>query len=71
MLREVRRWPGAVEYAVAMDGAAGEGDAVEVRALAYTAMVGLPPLGARVLLNASALLKGLGHGRARLRRRGP
>jgi len=55
---EVRRWPGAVEYAVALDvGADGP-----VRALAYTAMVGEPAVGERVLLNASALLKGLGTG---------
>ncbi len=33
-----------------------------MRALAYTAMVGEPALGERVLLNASALLKGLGTG---------
>ncbi len=33
-----------------------------VRALAYTAMVGTPAPGERVLLNASALLKGLGTG---------
>ena len=58
VLEEVRRWPGAVEYAVALDG---RGDA-PVRALAYTAMVGEPPVGERVLLNASALLKGLGTG---------
>jgi len=67
VLREVRRWPGAVEYAVAL----GPGDttvppeqaaATEVRALAYTRMVGEPVPGDRVLLNASALLKGLGTG---------
>ena len=34
----------------------------EVRALAYTAMVGRPEVGDRVILNASALLKGLGTG---------
>ncbi|PRY54850.1 uncharacterized protein DUF3866 [Knoellia remsis] len=33
-----------------------------MRALAYTAMVGRPELGDRVVLNASALLKGLGTG---------
>ena len=33
-----------------------------MRALAYTAMVGEPAVGERVLLNASALLKGLGTG---------
>ena len=55
---EVRRWPGAVEYAVALDVGADR----PVRALAYTAMVGEPAVGERVLLNASALLKGLGTG---------
>src|SRR5688500_2881976 len=58
VLEEVRRWPGAVEYAVALD----EGADGPVRALAYTAMVGEPAVGERVLLNASALLKGLGTG---------
>jgi hypothetical protein len=53
-----RRWPGAVEYAVQL---AGEG-AATVRALAYTALVGEPQVGDRVLLNASALLRGLGTG---------
>src|SRR5688572_23839908 len=52
------RWPGAVEYAVSL---AGEGR-TEVRALAYTALVGEPHVGDRVLLNASALLRGLGTG---------
>ena len=58
VLRELRRWPGAVEYVVALDGASG----APVHALAYTAMVGEPADGERVLLNASALLKGLGTG---------
>ena len=40
----------------------------EVRALAYTALVGEPQVGDRVLLNASALLRGLGHRRPGLRR---
>jgi len=53
--REVRSWPGAVEYAVRV------GDD-EVRALAYTTVVGRPEPGDRVVLNASALLKGLGTG---------
>jgi hypothetical protein len=67
---EVRsRWPGAVEYAVRLaPPAAGEpstetsGEAEVVRALAYTALVGEPQPGDRVLLNASALLRGLGTG---------
>ena len=58
MVDEVHRWPGAVEYAVALDGRTE----TRVRALAYTAMVGEPALGERVLLNASALLRGLGTG---------
>ncbi|GAA4405174.1 DUF3866 family protein [Fodinibacter luteus] len=55
---EVRRWPGAVEYTVALQDA----EQPRVRALAYTAMVGEPAVGERVLLNASALLRGLGTG---------
>jgi hypothetical protein len=59
VVEDVRgRWPGAVEYAVRL---AGEDDA-SVRALAYTALVGEPRVGDRVLLNASALLRGLGTG---------
>lgn len=58
VVEQVRRWPGAVECAVTLEGASGE----PVRALAYTAMVGEPVVGDRVLLNASALLKGLGTG---------
>jgi hypothetical protein len=58
------RWPGAVEYAVRL---AGDEDVTRpedalVRALAYTALVGEPEVGDRVLLNASALLRGLGTG---------
>ena len=52
------RWPGAVEYAVELVA----DDRPEVRALAYTALVGEPEVGDRVLLNASALLRGLGTG---------
>ncbi len=65
VLHEIRRWPGAVEYAVRLDGAAAPApgdEPPEVRALAYTAMVGVPETGDRVLLNASALLRGLGTG---------
>lgn len=58
------RWPGAVEYAVRLGGAhPDDHDGAElVRALAYTALVGEPQVGDRVLLNASALLRGLGTG---------
>jgi hypothetical protein len=54
----VRRWPGAVECTVALEGDGAD----PVRALAYTAMLGEPAVGERVLLNASALLRGLGTG---------
>ncbi|WP_091782419.1 DUF3866 family protein [Pedococcus dokdonensis] len=61
-VEEVRgRWPGAVEYAVRLAGSNGADDDL-VRALAYTALVGEPQVGDRVLLNASALLRGLGTG---------
>ena len=60
VVQEVREWPGAVEYAVRLASTDGSGS--EVRALAYTAMVGRPVPGDRVILNASALLKGLGTG---------
>jgi hypothetical protein len=58
VLEQVRRWPGAVECTVALDDVPDP----PVRALAYTAMVGAPRPGERVLLNASALLRGLGTG---------
>jgi len=58
VLDQARQWPGAVECTVALDDAPG----TPVRALAYTAMVGVPRPGERVLLNASALLRGLGTG---------
>lgn len=48
-------WRGARELDVSMD-------ARTVRALAYTELVGTPETGDRVLLNATALLKGLGTG---------
>lgn len=54
---EVRcRWTGAVEYAVEL----ASGDAV--RALGYVDIVGELPPGARVLLNTTALERGLGTG---------
>ena len=58
VIEQVRHWPGAVECTVALDDAPDP----PVRALAYTAMVGAPRPGERVLLNASALLRGLGTG---------
>lgn len=51
-----RRWDGAVE--VRARTAAGE----ELRALAHPALVGEPEVGDRVLLNVSALVRGLGTG---------
>ncbi|WP_353953764.1 DUF3866 family protein [Knoellia sp. S7-12] len=60
VVETIREWPGAVEYAVRLASADDTGS--EVRGLAYTAMVGRPEPGDRVILNASALLKGLGTG---------
>ncbi|WP_404382723.1 DUF3866 family protein [Knoellia locipacati] len=60
VVETIREWPGAVEYAVRLTPAEDTGS--EVRGLAYTAMVGRPEPGDRVVLNASALLKGLGTG---------
>jgi hypothetical protein len=50
-----REWTGAAEIMVTVDGA-------NVRALAYPALVGSPRVGDRVLLNVSALERGLGTG---------
>lgn len=55
-----RRWHGAVELDVALDGDP-VGDRV-VRALAYPALVGEPVAGDRVLLNLGAVALGLGTG---------
>lgn len=65
-----RRWRGAVELAVRIDGGcpdeekpgAGGRDGASMLALAYPALVGEPRVGDRVLLNAGALLLGLGTG---------
>lgn len=58
-----RRWPGAVEYAVAVPELRGPGEPEQmVAALAYTALVGEPELGEEVVLNVGALLRGLGTG---------
>ncbi|WP_422756565.1 DUF3866 family protein [Micromonospora sp. WMMD708] len=51
-----RRWAGAVELDVALP------DGASMRALAYPELVGDPVPGDRVLLNAGALLMGLGTG---------
>ncbi len=55
--RVVRRWAGAAELEVRLDDGTST-----VGALAYATMVGEPEPGERVLLNASALLRGLGTG---------
>lgn len=51
-----REWDGALEATVRMP------DAVEVRALAFPLLVGRPRVGDRVLLNTTALDRGLGTG---------
>ncbi|MGH3477489.1 MAG: DUF3866 family protein, partial [Nocardioidaceae bacterium] len=53
-------WPGAMELRVRLSGA--DATAEPVKALAYPALVGDPEVGDRVLLNATALLMGLGTG---------
>jgi hypothetical protein len=60
--RAVRQWAGAVEYAVRLPSPDPAGLAAEVRALAYLDVVGEPHPGDEVLLNVSALVKGLGTG---------
>jgi hypothetical protein len=58
------RWDGAVELWVEVPGPQppGAGEPVRVRALAYPALVGDPVVGDRVLLNVTALERGLGTG---------
>lgn len=57
-----RSWPGAQELTVVVaDGVSGP-DPVTVRALAYPALVGDLRVGDTVLLNVSALARGLGTG---------
>lgn len=62
--RARRRWPGAGEFDVDLDAGLGAGGSSErtIRALAYDAVTGPLDLGDRVLLNVSALLRGLGTG---------
>lgn len=60
-----RAWPGAQELAVELDDPlAGADDTplATVRALAYTDLVGTPDAGDGLLLNVSALARGLGTG---------
>ncbi|MFP5347065.1 MAG: DUF3866 family protein [Actinomycetes bacterium] len=56
-----RGWTGAQELRVAVLEPVGDGE-VEVRALAYPALVGSPQVGDRVLLNTTTLTRGLGTG---------
>ena len=56
----VREWDGAVEYDV--DVLAADGSARHCRALAYPRLVGKPEIGELVLLNTTALERGLGTG---------
>jgi hypothetical protein len=57
-----REWPGALELTVTVaDGVQGP-DPATVRALAYPELVGRPAVGDTVLLNVSALARGLGTG---------
>jgi uncharacterized protein DUF3866 len=67
VVRERRRWAGAVELEVAVVGAPGHlgeslGEDGHCRALAYPALVGEPRPGELVLLNTTALEAGLGTG---------
>nr|WP_205707021.1 DUF3866 family protein [Kineococcus vitellinus] len=57
-------WPGSVELVAVLDAGAdvGEEAGAEVRALAHPDLVGTPRPGDRVLLNTSALARGLGTG---------
>ncbi|WP_124342817.1 DUF3866 family protein [Cellulomonas algicola] len=55
-------WPGAQELTVALDHPGTGALPDTVRALAYPALVGSPAVGDRVLLNVSALARGLGTG---------
>jgi len=63
VVRERKRWRGAVEYDVQIEGRhIDEPDLVEARAVAYPALVGTPRAGEHVLLNTTALAMGLGTG---------
>ncbi|WP_203749593.1 DUF3866 family protein [Cellulomonas chitinilytica] len=55
-------WPGAAEVTVRLDEHPGTALPDEVRALAYPSLVGPVALGDRLLLNVSALARGLGTG---------
>jgi len=60
---ERRVWDGAVEYEAQLSAGLGtDGTATSCRALAYPALVGRPVVGQQVLLNTTALARGLGTG---------
>lgn len=61
VLEVLRGWPGAVEVRVALEPSGGD-EGGEARAVAIVDLVGEPAAGDRVLLNVSALRKGLGTG---------
>ena len=56
------RWAGAVEYTVRVDPRDGGGEGLVVRALGYVDVVGTLGAGTDVLLNTTALERGLGTG---------
>jgi hypothetical protein len=55
----VREWDGAIEYEVDVES---EGVRRSCRALAYPLLVGRPEVGDLVLMNTTALERGLGTG---------
>jgi hypothetical protein len=57
-----RSWPGAQELRVRVPDGVTDDTPVQVRALAYPDLVGTPAVGDPVLLNVSALARGLGTG---------
>ncbi|HEY0186250.1 MAG TPA: DUF3866 family protein [Cellulomonas sp.] len=57
-----RSWPGATELEVRVSAGVTDDRSATVRALAYPLLVGLPRPGDPVLLNVSALARGLGTG---------
>lgn len=57
-----RAWPGAVELTVTVPAGITDPGPQTVRALAYPELVGTPRVGDPVLLNVSALARGLGTG---------
>lgn len=61
MLEVLPGWAGALVLQVAVAGEQGAGE-TSLRALAYPELVGTPVVGDRVLLNATALHRGLGTG---------